>query len=234
MELYTRENIKGLLENYLDLSLETRLDIDRVINSNLINGKQLQIMFCLFNLNLNVMETVELLGLTPLQFREEYEEMFEAFEAVLNGYRTKSEKKGSKETCAQNVQQLLYYLALGDANPFGVLNERVRHSLLVLSINKYKDVLSKEVLHQKVHGKPLFEEESEYTFGPVVDGYELGLFNIYKTERTGDDVFAKQYVKNKVTLGSSFNLIGNKDLTGRKKTLFKSDNGTSEGETPLY
>lgn len=89
----TQEAVEILLNNYNDLENETRWDIDRVIESNLLNPKQLQIMFCLYSLKLNGIQTAELLGLSPEVFMEEYEELLESFEAALNGYTTKREEK---------------------------------------------------------------------------------------------------------------------------------------------
>lgn len=228
----TREAVEILLNDYNDLEIDTRLDIDRIIESNLLNPKQLQIMFCLYSLKLNGIQTAELLGLSPEVFLEEYEELLESFEAALNGYTTKRERKCVKQTSAQTLSQLLYLFSLGGINPYVELNDKVRKSLLLMFANNYKSELAKETLHQKVHGKPIFNEEVDYNFYKVNERYELGL---KKNPWNGTDAFLHQYYQNNVKEKGAFNFIPSSDYYGCKKVAFKRDNGsTTRGKLTLH
>lgn len=226
----TREAVEILLKDYNDLEIDTRLDIDRVIESNLLNPKQLQIMFCLYSLKLNGIQTAELLGLSPEVFLEEYEELLESFEAAFNGYTTKRERKCVKQTSAQTLSQLLYLFSLGGINPYVELNDKVRKSLLLMFANNYKSELAKETLHQKVHGKPVFNEEVDYNFYKVDEKHELG----FHLATTGTDAFIKQYYQNNVKREGAFNFIPSQDYYGCKKVAFKTEDTTVNGKVNLH
>ena len=237
----TQEAIVNLMKEYDNLKSDTRLELERAFNNELITGRHYQIMFCLFNIQLNVVQTIQLLGLSGAVFKEEYEELLETMEAVINGYRTKSKKK-YKDCVPNSLANILFLLESQTINPMIGINEEVRVSLIKYLAANNKDKLATQALHQRTHGMP--EDVEKELFNPDYDSavyityvvdeeYESPMNN--KTTLTKEtDAFYRKDKQNEVKKNNSFNFLVSKDATGYKRTLVKTENGYKQARKTLY
>lgn len=240
-ELYNDAAIKECLRSYGQLDIATKCDIDNAIASKLINGSHSKMLFCLYAMELNVIDTCIVLNMSAPDFAENYVEMIEILEAVANGYKTRRRKqlKQNATNGARTLDDVLNLLDNGIMQPFEPMRPDLLYIVRLTLSNMLGDELLAETARQQIDGKPaaiqaeLFNmayDKDVYNIYTVDDAHELGM----KRPSTGTDQLYKKDYQNNVRYENNFNFVVSKDLRGRKRTSFKSDDHNAGGKMNLY
>lgn len=194
-DLYTRGQVFWALSNYRKLDLDAKSDLDRAIQSELITGEMLQIIYLKFNTELLVMDCLELLHMEYDYFSEVEDEMLETLEAIMNGYPTKRRKY---KVAGQSLDEMLELLGKCEISPFLLSTDAITDLLEWLA--EKGDVLSVEVLRQRVEGMP------QHIYDELFNAkYSVELYNYYATGGQGaDDRLTAQYQNNGVISFAEF------------------------------
>lgn len=194
-DLYTRGQVFWALSNYRKLDLDAKADLDRAIQSELITGEMLQIIYLKFNMEMLVMDCLQLLDMEYDYFSQVEDEMLETLEAIMNGYSTKRRKYAIK---GQSLDEMLELLGECEVSPFLLSTDAITDLLVWLSSKG--DVLSVEVLRQRVEGMP------KHIYDELFNAkYSVELYNYYATGMAGaDDRLTAQYQNNGVISFAEF------------------------------
>ncbi|GEM_PF-7057099 len=194
-DLYTRGQVFFALANYRKLDSDAKSDLDRAIQSELITGEMLQIIYLKFNMEMLVMDCLELLDMEYDYFSEVEDEMLETLEAIMNGYPTTRRKY---KVAGQSLDEMLELLGECEISPFLLSTDAITDLLEWLSSKG--DVLSVEVLRQRVEGIP------KHIYDELFNAkYSVELYNYYATGGQGnDDRLTAQYQNNGVISFAEF------------------------------
>lgn len=183
--IYKVREIKPILSNYHKLPTEVRVDVDKALHSELIDGSMY--LFCALHYEhgFSLMTTGKYMGLNLKEIMELNEEFLERIEAHMNGYRAKARPKPTSIPPIGWSELLLgQYISPFDVDYFD--DELLK-----------RDVLGREVLVQRKHGMPahikaqLFGteySEEVYSTRPVnenADGFELDAFLVDDRKNNG-------------------------------------------------
>lgn len=176
--IYKAKEIKPILANYHKLSIEVKIDVDRALESTLIDGQMYLFLALHYHHGFSLMTSAKYMGLNLKEVLELNDEMLECVEAVMNGYRTAKNKHSCETTCAPSV--VWSELLLGQyISPFDL--DHFDDVLLT------KDELGREVLRQRKEGKPEYVAD-DYTTRAVdenADGFELDRFLVNERHNNG-------------------------------------------------
>lgn len=182
-EIYKVKEIKPLLGNYHKLPTEIKVDVDRALESELMDGTMYLFIALHYHHGFSLMTSAKYMGLSLKEVMALNEEVLECVEAVMNGYRAAKRKQKNKHSCQTTSCSPIGWSALlleQAISPFDV--DHFDDLLLE------RDELGREVLNQRIYGMPahikdeLFGTEYDatvYTERPVdekADGFELDRF----------------------------------------------------------
>lgn len=204
-ELYTKEMVVKMLEQYKDLELigaengdllQIKMDLDNCFSANIFKGEYKVVIACLYVLELNMMHTSRILEMSIKEIKEIHDDALETIEAILNGYRYR--RLTIFKSMATDLETYIDEVWVGITNPFDIRNE-VYEDLRVFLAEK-GDVLSKVALGEVVedtHKATGFEEEEkgeEYPFYQVSLAIEspTRTGNFVDWKRSGYDFFKVQ------------------------------------------
>ncbi|MCU5020524.1 hypothetical protein OCD65_27995 [Bacillus paranthracis] len=239
-ELYTKEKIDSILKEYhyfleVDLKdgqlVQVKADIDRALESNVLEAEHRKVLACEYALELNIMQGAKMSGLKVKEYREALDEALESLEAVLNGY--KSEKLPTRVSQATDYTEYIQEVAEGVVSIFD-MNASVINSLLHF-LAKRGDALSKYKLGHAVTEDretprafvDLEEEDSDpYPFYKTSSAIEdpMRKADYVDWRVSGEDYFRKQDKNRGVVSYGDLTIIDYQDkVDGNRK--IKTSNG---------
>lgn len=186
--IYKHKEIKPILANYHKLPVEVKIDVDRALESTLIDGQMYLFIALHYHHGFSLITSGRYMGLDLKEIMELNEETLECIEAVMNGYQ--AAKRNSCQTTSGLSLGWSALLLEQAISPFDV--DHFDDTLLE------RDELGREVLNQRIHGMPahikdeLFGAKYDaavYTERPVIetdDGFELDKF--LKNDRTNNSI----------------------------------------------
>lgn len=120
-ELYTRKIIEALLIGYIDLenndrTRELKMDLDEAFKSTAITNKMRLFIFLKYAMQFNMLDTMNIMQLSYVDYNELEDEIFETLEAILNGWR--STKEPLKSIQSTSYKDLLIEIETSHVHPF--------------------------------------------------------------------------------------------------------------------
>jgi hypothetical protein len=236
---YHHKGVRSLLENYYKLVEQgafsydpmvviIKMDIERALQSTLLEPKHLRILTMRYALQLSFMEIQLYEGTLIEEAMDAEEEAIQIMIDVLEGKPTALyhyEETRPSETLSEHLLKV----SQGKVSPYDV-SDALTMSLLHLT--KHRDKLAKEVLRQHTEGPPTFHEvlplEVEYPSHNTSEYIESPK-NRTKSKKNDYDYFRNQDKKNLVAYDDFTNQARGLQSTGRKKIATSSDLAGNKG-----
>ncbi|EJQ77731.1 hypothetical protein LKL95_27565 [Bacillus cereus] len=237
-ELYTKEMVVKMLEQYKDLELigaengdllQIKMDLDRCFSANIFKGEYKVVIACLYVLGLNMMHTSRLLEMSIKEIKEIHDDALETIEAILNGYKYR--RLTIFKSMATDLETYIDEVWMGITNPFDIRNE-VYEDLRVFLAEK-GDVLSKVALGEVVEDTNKatgFEEEEkgeEYPFYQTSPAIEdpMRKTNFIDWKISGYDHFQTQDRNRKILHIDDLSVLDYMSKNGNKKKKTTDNKG---------
>jgi hypothetical protein len=230
MYKYSFREVENLLINYKKVksfnysrfdqnNADLLLDIERALTSKHLNENHLSVLYCLYNLELNYIETAIFLQLDLLEVNSFKKDALELLLAVLNGYRTKYRKQYKKAPVSLLLS--LDDIKNGSLFIFFPINKNLQLDLLNFLVLQ-GDTLAKNTLEYLLTGEIKIKEEIIEN-SDNLDDEEYPYY--FLKEGVKYDYFAKNDANNKVMYlrkSSLINLTLNK-LPAKKNNTTNKD-----------
>lgn len=202
-DLYTHNIIEVLLDSYHTLTNQSshlKMDLDRALQSTLVDGQMRLLIFLKFGLNFNVMQTLETMRIDYEQYEGILDELYETLEAILNGYHTQREP--FVEPTATTFEGFILEVQTTHVNPF----KWKRLDGLMEQLATFHDDLALSALSLKKNGMDSYEENNKgkYTFDVPMDDV---MKNKVQARNATIDEFYRQDLKNNVFYGDDSLLV---------------------------
>ena len=226
---YNHEGVRNLLANhhklveqgtysYDPMVIVIKMDVERALQSTLLQPKHLSIITMRYALQFSFMEIQLYEGTSIEEAMDTEEEAVQIMVEVLKGKPSnfyQYEVTKPSETLSEHLQKV----SAGKVSPFDV-SDALMTQLLYLT--KHRDKLAKEVLKQRVEGPPTFNEVL-----PI--DVEYPSHNTSVHNKSEYDYFRNQDSKNKVVYDDFANQAKGLKVIGRKKVRTTSDLAGNKG-----
>lgn len=159
-ELYNEQMINVMLDEYSELDnrlIEYKFDIDKALKSELISGQERLFIFTVYQLKLNIEQTLRINKWDIETYVEIKVSLIEKLEAILNGYKTTT--SNYEDSSSESLKELLLEMQTRHINPYQRLSAAMRVDLLAF-LAADKDKLAQSVFSPVVDPRGKYWENS--------------------------------------------------------------------------
>lgn len=193
MELYNEEQIRVILENYRDLSTnelfrEYVFDLSNALKTNLLTPQIRLLVFCRYNLQLNIMQCLQVMCVDYQQYQELEQELLEILEYIMNGYLVKDR---FEQVLSNSLKSLLLEVQTRNIDPLTPITKVMQIELLFwLAMNH--DPLAQNAIGNRQDNRP-------YESSAAIKIYEEA--EPSQKKNASNDQFYNKDLKNNVAYG---------------------------------